>query len=133
MPFFLKTIKRGVALIPNDTDLKHSCTSSAEKCKQLGENEVMLEKIATNYELMQKDKQHVDGEYSTLKLKNQDLKESLNRALEQRDLARSEVSTLYAQLDAVNNEKYNTEAILRGMLLGIVIQYQYLTIFRCSC
>lgn len=75
----------------------------------------MLEQIATNFELVQKDKQHVDNEFSMLKMKNEDLTASLNRALEQRDLARSEVLTLNALLEAANNEKYAMEEALRGM------------------
>ncbi|XP_055308921.1 myosin heavy chain, clone 203-like [Sitodiplosis mosellana] len=85
-----------------------------EKCKQLGENEVMLEQISSNYEIVKRDKRYVDNEYSTLKLKNEDLSGSLNRALEQRNLAQSEALTLNTQLEAMINEKNSVEEMLRA-------------------
>lgn len=90
---------------------------STEKCKQLGENEIILEQISSDYNLVQKHKQHVDNEYSTLKMKNEDLNDSLSRALEQRDLARSELHISYTQLEAMKNDKNETEEILRSMSL----------------
>lgn len=60
----------------------------------------------------------MDNEFMTLKMKNEDLSDSLNRALEQRDLARSEVLALYAKLQELTAEKEDVEQLLNGMSIG---------------
>ena len=110
-------------MIPIDKlRLKNFSLLFTEKCKQLGENEVMLGQMASNLELAQMDKRYVDNEYSTLKQKNEDLNGALNRALEQRDIARSEALDLDMELEALKNDKNEMEARFRGMSLSYLLQ-----------
>lgn len=74
-----------------------------------------LDSVSSNYDHVQRDKQLMDNKFMTLKMKSEDLNDSLNRALEQRDLARSEVLALYAKLQEVTAEKEDVEQLLNGM------------------
>lgn len=81
----------------------------------MGEHELHLAKVSTNFEMVQKDKHQVDNEFVMTKMKNEDLSETLQRALEQRDSARAEVFTLYAKIQELKVEKEEANEILEGL------------------
>lgn len=86
-----------------------------ETCKQLDENEFHLDNVSNSFEVIQKDKQYMDNEYVTIKMKNEDLNDSLRRAIEQRDLARSEILTLYTKLQELKGENENMVDDFHGL------------------
>lgn len=75
----------------------------------------MIEQMTTNLKVVQRDKQYIDNVFSTLKMKNEDLHVSLQHAIEQRDLAKSEILTLYAQIEAMNTQRNDANDMFLGM------------------
>lgn len=75
----------------------------------------------------------MDNEYVTIKMKNEDLNDSLRRAIEQRDLARSEILTLYTKLQQSKEDKEDMADIFHGMSNLYLIFYQISRILIRIC
>lgn len=58
-------------------------------------------------------------EFLTLKQKCEDLNDFFNRALEQRDLARSQAGTLQSNIQLLKADKAQVEKILKGEPFGV--------------
>ena len=74
-----------------------------------------LMRVSTKYEWLMQECEHVDSELITLKRKNEDLNDSCNEAMEQREMQQSEVMTLNEKLKTVQNERDNLSETLQGI------------------
>lgn len=78
-------------------------------------------KLSTNCDVLLKDKQRASNEVTSLRLKNTDLNDALSWTMKQRDLDRSEITTLNGKLDAIQFEKQNVEETLKGIVIFFCI------------
>lgn len=86
----------------------------SEKCKLLREKGLELARIARNYERMEKDMDILKSNFDTLKLENAELDNNLNRASEQRDLAKREIGDMCINKRAFKAEQDNLNEQLKG-------------------
>lgn len=78
------------------------------------EKDLKLTEMSTKFETLQKEKKRMTHEFLTLKQKYEDLNNSFNRALEQRNLARSEAETLRIDLETLKADKNGVDGLLKG-------------------
>lgn len=86
-----------------------------EKYKELREKDLQLEQFRRSYETVQKEKQFVDQEFLLLKRKYEDLVDSFNRAIGQRNMAQSEARALNAELESVKIDREMMRELLKGL------------------
>lgn len=72
-------------------------------------------RITTKYEWLMQETERVDSELIALKRQNEDLNDSCNEAMEQRDFEQSEVMALNEKLKTVQSEKEILSDNLQGM------------------
>lgn len=85
-----------------------------DKCKLIEEKELEIIHITTKYEWLLKETERMDKDLISLSRKNEDLIESFNNAIEQRDFELSQVLTLHDKLKALQNDKQEISDILKG-------------------
>lgn len=77
-----------------------------------------MARIARNYERMEKDMDILKSNFDTLKLENAELDNNLNRALEQRDLAKREIGDMCINKRAFKAEKDHLNEQLKGWFIS---------------
>lgn len=85
-----------------------------EKSMHLEEKDMELMRITTKYEWLMQETERVDNEVFCLKRQNEDLNDSFNEAVEQRDLEQTEAAALNAKLRESQEEKLAISNVLSG-------------------
>lgn len=90
-------------------------------------------RISTKYEWLMQETERVDSELITLKRQNEDLNDSCNEAMEQRDFEQSEVMSLNKKLKMLQSEKDVLAENLQGISsLCELTHIKYVYRFFCS-
>lgn len=90
--------------------------------------EINQQPIATNSELKQNSatrdllrnrSEHIENEMTSLKRKNSDLNDALNKSVKECDMERSEISVLIDKLATMEAEKLNAVSSLKGLDISL--------------